>query len=246
MKTKLILSGIVFIIGFVFSDYAQEIPIPVRAHETLKQNPPAETQESHQQPQLNSGSGGALSMSDLGKESSLFFIDTWEMGQLVLKDKTIIKDRLYRYNMCTQQMEFINEGDTLAIAIPEEIESLSFADHTFVFEEYEKNGQVKKAYFELLVDGKCKLLVYRWITYKYVEDMDDCGARYASERNFLKEEYYVSKDDHTAILIPESKRRFVEMMSDKDIDMKSYMKVNKLKVCREDDLEKLISYYNAN
>jgi len=245
MKTKVILSVIVFIIGFVFSGYVQEIPAPVGAHETLKQKS-VEKQKNQQEPQLNAGSGGALHLDNLGEESSLFFLDTWEKGELVLKDKTIIDDRLYRYNMCTQQMEFINEEDTLAIAIPEEIESLSFADHKFVFEEYEKDGQVQKAYFELLVDGKCKLLVYRWIAYKYVEDMDDCGARYASEKNFLKEEYYVSKDDHTAILIPESNRRFVEMMSDKDIDMKSYMKVNKLKVCREDDLEKLISYYNAN
>lgn len=247
MKTKAIFSIIVFFFGFILSTYAQVVIRPVGSNERLKQNTITEKEDPKNQNDLtNSGAGGAYQLSDLGKESSVFFINDWTEGELLLQDQSIIEGRLYRYNMCSQQMQFIHNGDTVAIAVPEEVERLTFADHTFVYDSFQKDGKVQKGWLELMVDGECQLLAYHWIAYKYVEDTDDCGVRYSTERNFLKDAYFVKKGEKVAVLIPESKKRFLEMMSDKDVDLKTYMKNNKLKVCKEQDLEQLITYYNTH
>jgi hypothetical protein len=245
MKTRIILSVAIFLFGFIFKGYTQNVTNPVGSHETLKQNKIVEKQDPKKQDLMpSSGAASDYHLSDLGKESSVFFINDWKEGQLVLKDNSVIDNRRYRYNMCSQQMQFINEGDTLAIAIPEEVKLLSFAGHTFVYESYFKDGKVQKGYLELLVEGECQLLVYRWIAYKYVEEMNDCGKRYATERNFLKEEYYVKRDGKIAELVSSNKKLFLDMMADTEVDLKSYMKDNNLKPCKEEDLKQLITYYN--
>ena len=79
-------------------------------------------------------SGGLSGNQQLnGISGSPYLFDEWNDGVITMKDNTEIKGRKYRYNLYTQQMQFINGQDTAAIANPEVIRKISFGGKTFIF-----------------------------------------------------------------------------------------------------------------
>lgn len=193
----------------------------------------------------NSGTGMYESTSSLGKESNLFFND-WSPGTVVLTDKTVITDRMLRYDIYHRQMQFAVKGDTAAFGKPEEVKSITFEKNTFVYDDFLcKDGQ-RKDYLEVLVDGYCRLLLYRCITYKYVGDCTIPGADNPKEEYYQTKKYFISKDRNVAVPIPESKNDVVKLFSDKNKDIKSFMRDNDIKLTHEEDLVKLVNYYNQD
>ena len=58
-------------------------------------------------------------------------------------------------------MQYINGNDTLAFANPIEVKSMSFDNRKFVYQNYIENEQKFVTYFEVLKEGKSKLLLRR-------------------------------------------------------------------------------------
>lgn len=190
------------------------------------------------------GSGNATLFDEFGTPSSIYFND-WAEGKVILKDKTVYEDWLLRYNIQTQQMLFIAEGDTSAFGKPEEISSITLDEHTFFYDEFVCENKVKrKGYLELLVDGNCKLLLFRCISYRYVDECAEPGAN-VKEEYYMSKRYFISENDGIANLLPEKKKDLISMLDNEEKDIKSYIKDNNIKLCNEDDLKELFSYYNS-
>ncbi|MBL7103826.1 MAG: hypothetical protein ISS18_05800 [Bacteroidales bacterium] len=189
-----------------------------------------------------SGSGYFVLNPELGKESGIFLYEEWKPGVVILKDKTVISDRLLRYNIYSQQMQFIYKGDTLAFARPEEIESLDIDNTKFIFSNFQYDNKPVNGYMEVLIEGDCMLLLFRRIAYRYIGDDTDTEQ---TEKYFLEEKYYIRKGDAPLTELPQTKKDIIEILSDKDADYMTYIKENKLKITQEEDLKELISYYNS-
>lgn len=193
----------------------------------------------------NAGSGSVLMRQEIGIPSSGYFND-WATGKVVLKDNTVYEDWLLRYNIYTQQMQFINKNDTSAIGNPEDISSIEIDDHTFLYDEFVCENNVKrKGYLELLVDGRCKLYLFRCISHRYVDECTEPGAEYVKEEYYMTKRYFMSQNGGPAVLLPDRKKELISMLDNENRDIKRYIKDNKIKLCNEDDLKELFSYYNA-
>ncbi len=196
-----------------------------------------------------SGGSGSSSSSferDLGIPSSIYF-NNWTVGTVVLKDRTIHKDWPLRYNIHTQQMQFVYEGDTAAFAHPEEISTITIADHKFLFDEFLCENDIKrKGYLELLVDGNCKLYLHRCIAYRYVDACAEPGAENVKEEYYMAKRYLISENGSLPVILPEKKKELILMLDDEDKNIKMYIRDNHIKLCNEDDLKELFSYYNSN
>jgi len=82
---------------------------------------------------LQSGSSGGYDAYVLpGSQGTAYFNTEFTEGVIVLKDGTQIDGKPLRYNLYTQQMQFIEDGDTLALGKPDEVEYIRMDDHLFV------------------------------------------------------------------------------------------------------------------
>ncbi|MCD4729629.1 MAG: hypothetical protein K8R74_03440 [Bacteroidales bacterium] len=195
--------------------------------------------------QTSSGSSSVLVRQEFGIPSSIYFND-WTAGKVVLKDNTVYEDWLLRYNIYSQQMQFINEDDTSAFGNPEEVLSITFDDHTFLFDDFICENNVKrKGYLELLVDGNCKLYMYRCISYRYVDECAEPRADYVKEEFYMTKRYFIAENNGPAVLLPEKKKELISMMDNENKDIKSYIKDNKIKLCNEENLKELFTFYNS-
>ena len=193
----------------------------------------------------HSGTGIHSSVHGMWKEASLFFND-WSPATVVLKDKSIITDRMVRYDVYHRQMQFAFNGDTAAFGKPVEIESIMFEQNTFVYEDLLCKTGARKDYMEVIADGPCRLLLYRCITYKYVEDCTIPGAENPKTEYYQTNKYLVSKNNQAAIPVPEKKSEVIDLFSDTGKDIKTFLLKNKIKLNNEEDLIKLVYYYNEN
>lgn len=164
-------------------------------------------------------------------------------GTITLKDNTVFKDRAYRYNMYTQQMEFILNNDTAAIGNPEELESLEFGDKHFIYDEYVYEDKILKGYLEVLVEGKYRLLLQCKIKYTLKQDTFDPTSA-PVEKYYLGKQYYISTNNEPAEPIMLDKKDVINSLKVSGKDLKKYIKTNHISMKTESDLVNIISYCN--
>ena len=81
----------------------------------------------------SSGSSGTSAQSSssyhhnflfLGQECGMYLCEEWKPGSFELEDGTTFQDRMIRYNIYNQQMEYAWQGDTAAIGNPKDLTKL--------------------------------------------------------------------------------------------------------------------------
>jgi len=240
MKTTKFLIALGFVL--IFSQLFSQDPIKPSSN-YIDKAPKAG--ESNEQGTINAG--GA--MSDLpmsGTTGSAFLNHDWNEGVIIMKDKTVITGHKFRYNIYTQQMQFINEGDTMAIANPGEIETIRFANKSFIYTNYYCNNELKQGYFELLEEGECSLLK-RWIvSYQIIEG--DAKQRLSSagdREEFIREcNCFLKFGDQPAMALGNRKKDFIGCFGEEADKIEAYMKNGRLKHKNQPDLLDIVAYYN--
>ena len=240
---KLIISALCILL--YMQALAQITPSDVNNQRDVKSRAANTYSETSSNQGNNSGAGHSGMNQDLGEECSMYFND-WTKASVTLTDGKYLSDRLVRYNIYNQQMEFVHEGDTAAFGDPEEISTVVLNGHEFIYRDFEYEDEVKKGYFEVLVNGDCQLLLHRCIAFRLIEDCSDPNTNFVKEHYYLSQKYFISENCKTAILLPNKKKEIIVMFENSDKDIKSFIKENKIKICKEEDLKDLISYYNSD
>jgi hypothetical protein len=193
--------------------------------------------------QAPSSDGGSYSvLLPAGNTESVYFPDEWTMGTAHLSDGSVIEDMNLRYNMYSQQMQFIKDNDTAAFARPEEIASLSIGDHQFIYTSFNAEKELKDGYFEVLTHGKCQLLLRREITYHLVDDLDD-GV--INDSYILEKTYYIEREDKPASRISLNKKAVISAFCEKQNQVEKYIKKNKIRFKTQEDMVRVVDYYNS-
>jgi hypothetical protein len=193
-------------------------------------------------------SGGATS-SDYkqgGTAGNAYLIGNWQEGTITMKDNTLITGNKYKYNIYTQQMQFINNEDTMAVANPGEVKFIRFADKVFVYTDYYCKNELKQGYFELLKEGECSLLK-RWVVSYHLVDGDAQQRLSASNdsEEFIRECFcFIKFENQPAMALESHKKDFVSCFDEDGERINAYMKRGKLKHKDQDDLLEIVSYYN--
>ncbi|WCT12435.1 hypothetical protein [Mucilaginibacter jinjuensis] len=174
--------------------------------------------------------------------------ETWTKGDVALKNGTVYKGMLVMYDQVADRLLFESEkGDTLAFVLPVHefempvTEKGKTIDHNYRNGFPAVNSNTVETFYEVINDDKVKLLKR---TKKTVLSHKDYGsANQVSEIN-ANITYYILKNDVMAAIKPNSKS-VLDALSDKSAEIEKHIKENNLDVKRDDDLNKIFTYYNS-
>lgn len=192
-----------------------------------------------------SSSGNYNNYLSLGEECNMCLYDDWKNGTLIMKDETVINNRPIRYNIYNQQMEFIFENDTSALANPEEFDKIMLAGHTFVFGPFLCNESIHRGYMELLYEGEASLYLHRFIKYTVIDK--STGPELQEDQEYFREDrYFYSNHTGPAKPFPLKKKQILELFNDPQKDVKLFLKESKNKLSTKEDFIQLFQYYYSN
>jgi hypothetical protein len=189
-------------------------------------------------------SSGLMTKYSLGEECSMYLNENFQKGILTLKDNTVFDDRLFRFNIYTQQMEFILNNDTAAIGNPDEVRLLQFDDKDIIYTEYNYDQKVNKGYMQVLADGDYKLLLQCCVKYTLREVPEDPNAK-PVEKYYHEKNYFMARKNEPANHILLNKKDVINSLQIPGKDLKEYMKETNNQMKKESDLVDVFRYCNA-
>lgn len=177
-----------------------------------------------------------------------YLIESFQPGYLELPDGVKSDEVLLRYNIAKDLFEILRNEDTLTLNRPYAVKYINMGDKLFVFDPKfrEDADRSQNGYFQLRVEGKLSLYI------KMRKDLSfDSFVENYQGGSGTKEYYYVDKinfigktTDGKPFLI-NSQKSFLSHLEDHKSEMKSYIKEHHIKFKDEDDLVKLVEYYNS-
>jgi hypothetical protein len=177
-----------------------------------------------------------------GTEGAAYLNPDFLPGEIIMENGASIANLSLRYNLFSQQMQYIDGTDTLAIGNPHEIAYIILGDKVFVHTHYLCKNEIRQGYFELLEEGGCCLLK-RWYAGFYTKnpeqmDVDECGTFYRNCNCFLQ------FSNKPAKIVSTKQKRFVSQFGERSESIESLISAEKLKLSKEEDLKKIVAFYN--
>lgn len=213
---------------------------------TIKNQVIQDTDASKRSSQSYSAAGASANYMYLGEECGMYLNENWLPGTIKLQDGTVFENRLIRYNIYNQQMEFTWLGDTSAIGNPEEIDKLTIDSNTFVYRQFVCKGKVRQGYLELLVEGKYELLLHRGIKYIHHEE-NPYGSVDGGPANTYYQgiRYFLSCNGRIAEELPEKKNAIISAIDGDQKELKKFVKEHKCKLKSQNELVDFFVYANT-
>ncbi len=231
MKQLAITLSVVFL---VFASYAQQ---DKRSTTTPVQEERSTIKVAEANDPLNSDYGGSSGYKHdyLGEKGSMYLFKNWEPAVIVLSDGNVLENRLVRYDLYHQQMQFVYNGDTLAFASPDEISHVTVHGKKYVFTDFIENSKMNQSLMEVLNDGKCKLLVNKRVDYIILSN-NSC---------VISKHYYIKKGENPAEEVGLKCKYVVSAFPGDENEIRRYIKKNKLRFKTCKDLCRVVEYYNS-
>lgn len=177
-------------------------------------------------------------------EGSPFLNEEFVAGQVFTATKKFTAVPI-RYNIFNDQMEF-RQNDLIYALYPEpRIIKVILGDETYVVEKYEIKGKLAHGYLTRLDSGKLTLLAKKAVRFT---DRQEAKALESSARpakfTRVQDMYYYKIGNGDVIKIG-SLKNLIESLPDKKDEMNTYSKKEKLSTKNEEELKKLVKYYNT-
>ena len=172
-------------------------------------------------------------------KGSPYFTDEFTDAEVYLKDKRAFKLPL-RYNIYNNSMEYQIKDDVLEIGNPESIDKIIQGTRVFVYLPFIEKG----GYFELLSSGRCFLALKRSVKFKPAEPLmpyqDPKPDRFEAGNDQL---YLITNDNQINEI--KNLKTLLNVLNDKKSLLESFMKKEKIKNPKQENVVKLINYYNS-
>lgn len=196
--------------------------------------------------QIKNDIEGAVDNSYTNIEGNPFMYENFSPGEIKIKNDGIHKG-LLRFDKYAGEIHFKKLDNVFAIAFPEKIEYIDIDGVRFIYSDYIlPNSKVKKnasTYFVQVVDGWCKLLIKKNTVLK--ESKPSVGIVEAKPAKFIdnKDSFFIKIGDDPAELIQNNKTLLLAL-ADKETQIATFIKKEKLSYKKIEDLKKIINYYN--
>lgn len=170
--------------------------------------------------------------------SGEFFLTTGERVNLVL-----------RYDIYADQIHIKdNKNNVFALIHPDRLSLIVIDTVKFVYSPIQKPGNEeasgKGSYFILKTDGKCSLLIKKNIRIQSAELPKAYQEAKPAKFIHTDDTYYVKLENGNAVRAG-TKKELLDILSDKRKDVAGFINSNKLGAKKEDDLIRIISFYNS-
>lgn len=188
-------------------------------------------------------------ISNIPVNGNPYMKEAFDVGVLELYDGKRSGDVLLRYNISMDLFEILRNSDTLTLNRPFAVQYIYYDDKVFIFDPKLREDVQRKfnGYFELRIKGG-KLSLY--IKRRKELSFDSFAANYkggsgTKEYYYINKTTYIGKNSAGKTFLITSPKSLLKNLSDYKAEVKTFIKQNKLKLKSENDLAKVIEYYNS-
>lgn len=176
-----------------------------------------------------------------GSEGSPY-LDDWKLADIHLRNDKTISGLMIRYNVYSDQMLYLENDVAYTIGAPDSISEILLSNKVFIYREYRKANKTKKGFFELIFKGKVSLLIKYEIEFIRANYNVALNSGNKNDRLILEQQFYLQQEKQ---IVPLDKRdRFFEVFQDKNKAVSDYMNKEKLSIKKQQDVIKILTYYN--
>jgi hypothetical protein len=183
---------------------------------------------------------------------SPYLYTDWKSGTVIDKNGKSYPNALIKYDAYGDAVELNQEG-TVMILNNELYQTfvLNFADNTTnkVTKQMFRSGYTQipgfgaKAYFEVLSEGA--VMALKRYDIKFVEEVVNSYGTATATKRFQRTDRYFLLKDNKAVEFKLNSKSILGALGDKQAELDKYIAKEKLKLKTEDDLKKLMAYYNS-
>jgi len=148
-----------------------------------------------------------------------------------------------RYNIYSNQIEFRKPGgEIFEISPPEIIDSIFIGESSYIYYPYTLGSKTQKSFFKVLTKGSPMLLVKMNIILKEAELPGAYKDAVPASFERMQDDFYLAEVPGEAIKFS-GKKDFLELLKSHSEEMEQFIKQNKTKFSRQDDMIKLVKFY---
>ncbi|MDH7445348.1 hypothetical protein [Aquimarina sp. 2201CG14-23] len=163
----------------------------------------------------------------------------------IIAEKTGTFDAPVRYNIFNDALEY-TEGSKLYEIVKTPTTHVRIGNDYFYYCNFKNERGFNNHGYFVLVELNEQYRIYKKYDLKIIEPKAmDANTGSAQIGKIKAIETYYLEENGTAIVLPTKKSEILAMFSDKKDELKDYIKKEKIKVRKADDLVKLVSKYNA-
>jgi hypothetical protein len=148
-----------------------------------------------------------------------------------------------RYNIYSNQIEFRKPGgEIFEISPPEIIDSVFIGESGYIFYTYVTGSKTQKSFFKVLTKGSPMLLLRMNIILKEAELPGAYKEAVPASFERMQDDFYLAEYPGEAIKFS-GKKDLLELLKSHTEEMDQFIKQNKPKFSRQNDLIKLMKFY---
>ncbi len=182
-------------------------------------------------------------------EGTYYIEDSWQVGNILLKDDNTVKQTPLKYDLEHNTMEIYTKRG-VKILYSDRIKQFSWTNthgitQYFVNTDiFESNEDIPAGFFEIITEGPYTLVDKKDIkyiepNYSEIHDAGNKNGRYVHADKF----YYIT--GNKVFTIPKGKKSFLSIFGDKSAKIAAYMKENRFGHKDRYHLRKIFEYYNS-
>jgi hypothetical protein len=186
-----------------------------------------------------------LTSSNIREEGTPLLTTTWLKGLVKFTNGTTYKADFLKYDLEKDQVYFkdAKSDELLQFALPVSEFSLVIGQENLVF----KSGYLAvdrnkpSSFYQVLVDGGVQLLKHR-----IKQPFDERAFNSATTtRTYKEDEYFYLAKKNTPVKIRKDKKQILTVLGNYTAELEAYIAEEKLNLKNEEDLVKLIVFYNS-
>ncbi len=189
------------------------------------------------------GEGPSSFLTEEQVQGSPYLSKEFVVGDIVIDNFKFVGIPL-RYNIYNDDIEYEKDDQILAIANPHEVRRVFIGDMAFIYNAYILSKKQTFGYFQILSDGKAKVLKKYEISYQMPTAEQAYRPEVPAKFIPIPCKLYVAFGNDPAFRFTKTKK-LLRFFGDKRIEVEKYLKTKKLNLKKEEDLLTLFNYYNS-
>jgi len=169
--------------------------------------------------------------------------DNFVPGEVFTNDRKHYTGIPLRYNIYSDQMEFRNpEGGIYEVNKPETLDSILISNSKFIYHAFITGSKNRCGYFKVLTEGTPSLLLKMKVTLNPAEPAGTYKDAVPATYEKGADDFYLLFSQDEAVKFSGKKELF-ERLSPSLPEMEQFIKKNKIRFNKQEDLIDLMNYY---
>ncbi|HET6556497.1 MAG TPA: hypothetical protein VFG54_04225 [Prolixibacteraceae bacterium] len=178
-------------------------------------------------------------------EGSVYLNEEFIDGTVALTTGANYSKIPLRYNVYNEEIEFRNtRGQLFNINNPEGIQALTIGESKFIYTECKLKKENKKLFVEVLSEGNVSLLKHHRLKLMPAKNAQTHTAAQPPKLVKIPSEYMI-KTLEGSTMIFKNEKELLNLLADKREAISALIDQQKLSVNKEEDLIKIMDYYNG-